>query len=57
MPRAPCPERRRLRSDDEAEVGAISGFNKIQAAMAHFLPVSLLTGQHRRMVAPGTASN
>ncbi|ALA19179.1 MULTISPECIES: SDR family oxidoreductase [unclassified Chelatococcus] len=40
----------------KGEAGVISGFsNKIQAAMAHLLPASLLAEQHRRMAAPGTA--
>ncbi|WP_028034504.1 SDR family oxidoreductase [Chelativorans sp. J32] len=40
----------------KGEAGVVAGFsNKIQAAMAHLMPASLLAEQHRKMAEPGTA--
>lgn len=40
----------------KGEAGVVSGFsNKMQAAMAHLVPASMLAEQHRKMAAPGTA--
>lgn len=42
----------------KGEAGVVSGFsNKIQAAMAHLLPASMLAEQHRKMARPGTAGD
>jgi len=41
---------------DEGHV--VSGFkNKLQAAMAHIVPDTVLAGQHRKMAEPGTADH
>ncbi|MGN6549724.1 MAG: SDR family NAD(P)-dependent oxidoreductase [Pararhizobium sp.] len=40
----------------KGEAGVVSGFsNKMQAAMAHLVPASMLAEQHRKMAEPGTA--
>jgi short-subunit dehydrogenase len=42
----------------DGDAGVVSGFsNKLQAAMAHLLPASMLAEQHRKMAEPGTAES
>jgi short-subunit dehydrogenase len=40
----------------KSDAGVVSGWsNKIQAALAHVMPASMLADRHRKMAAPGTA--
>ena len=43
---------------EKGEAGVIAGAsNKLRAALANFVPNTMLAEQHRKMAEPGTARN